>query len=85
MSFQYWEETVNDYDKLFESGEEYDVIICAGEYESFKELYAHSNILRARSSYFRAAISNEWAEKKDGKIIIRKPNVSPYLFKIILR
>ncbi|CAB4430715.1 unnamed protein product [Rhizophagus irregularis] len=30
-------------------------------------------------------ISNEWAEKKDGKFIFKKPNISPQLFNIILR
>jgi len=85
MTFNYCEEAVNDYEKLLESGEGHDVIICVGEYESYRELHAHSNILRARSSYFRAAISNEWVEKNEGKFIIRKPTVSPYLFKIILR
>ncbi|CAB4407428.1 unnamed protein product [Rhizophagus irregularis] len=37
------------------------------------------------SQYFYAAFSNEWAEKKDGKFILRKPNISPQLFNIILR
>ncbi|GBC46118.2 hypothetical protein GLOIN_2v1478619 [Rhizophagus irregularis DAOM 181602=DAOM 197198] len=31
------------------------------------------------------AFSNEWAEKKDGKFILKKPNISPHLFDIILR
>src|SRR5438045_9640293 len=33
---------------------------------------------------FRTAFSNEWAEKKDGKFILRKPNISSRLFNIIL-
>ncbi|GBC17464.2 BTB/POZ domain-containing protein [Rhizophagus irregularis DAOM 181602=DAOM 197198] len=37
------------------------------------------------SQYFRTAFSNEWGEKKDGKFILRKPNISPHLFNIILR
>ncbi|POG63321.1 hypothetical protein GLOIN_2v1687209, partial [Rhizophagus irregularis DAOM 181602=DAOM 197198] len=45
----------------------------------------HSSILCYRSQYFYAAFSNEWAEKKDGKFILRKPNISPQLFNIILR
>ncbi|CAB4436904.1 unnamed protein product [Rhizophagus irregularis] len=36
-------------------------------------------------SYFRSAFSNVWAEKKDGKFIFEKPNISPQLFDIILR
>ncbi|CAB4389205.1 unnamed protein product [Rhizophagus irregularis] len=37
------------------------------------------------SKYFRTAFSNEWAEKNDGKFILRKPNILPHLFNIILR
>ncbi|CAB5311558.1 unnamed protein product [Rhizophagus irregularis] len=37
------------------------------------------------SQYFYTAFSNGWAEKKDGKFILRKPNISPQLFNIILR
>ena len=50
-----------------------------------KEIYAHSNILRARSQYFRAALSKKYSEKKDGKFIFKKPNIPPQLFEIILK
>ncbi|GBC19442.2 BTB/POZ protein [Rhizophagus irregularis DAOM 181602=DAOM 197198] len=53
--------------------------------QNVKEIHAHSNILCARSQYFRTAFSNEWAEKRDGKFIFRKSNISPQLFNIILR
>ena len=83
MSFVF--EAVDDYEKLFESGEECDVIIYAGENEDVEEIHAHSLILRTRSQYFRAALSKEWSVKRDGKIIFKKPNISSRLFKIILR
>ena len=70
---------------FFEEEIGYDVIIYAGEEPNIKEIHAHSNILSIRSQYFRAAFSNEWAEKKDGKFVLRKPNISPQLFNIILR
>ncbi|GBB87519.1 hypothetical protein RclHR1_00140023 [Rhizophagus clarus] len=63
----------------------YDVIIHAGEEQNVKKIHVHSNILCARSQYFCTAFSNEWAEKRDGKFIFRKPNISPQLFNIILR
>ncbi|GBC01429.1 hypothetical protein RclHR1_04190013 [Rhizophagus clarus] len=85
MTFEYSQETVNDYEKLFEGDEEYDVIIYAGENENVKEINAHSLILRTRSQYFRTVFSEKWAEKKDGKFIFKKPNISPQIFKIILR
>jgi hypothetical protein len=84
MSSKFWAELSSDYEKLFETELGYDVIIYAGE-ENVREIHAHSNILNIRSQYFRTAFSNEWAEKKDGKFVFRKPNISPQLFNIILR
>ncbi|GET65910.1 hypothetical protein GLOIN_2v1176608 [Rhizophagus irregularis DAOM 181602=DAOM 197198] len=85
MSSKFLEELSNDYEKLFETEIGYDVIIYAGEEPNIKEIHAHSNILCIRSKYFRTAFSNEWAEKKDGKFILKKPNISSHLFDIILR
>ena len=85
LNHKFWEELSNDYEKLFETELGYDVIIYAGEEPNIKEIHAHSNILCIRSQYFRSAFSNEWAEKKDGKFIFRKHNISPHLFDIILR
>ena len=76
MSFKCHQKVIN---------EEYDVIIYAGENENVKEIHAHSSILRVRSQYFRTAFSNNWAEKKNGKFIFKKPNISPQVFEIILR
>ena len=76
MSPKFWEELSNDYEKLFKTEIGYDVIIYAGEEPNVKEIHAHSNILSIRSKYFRAAFSNEWAEKKDGGFILRKSNIS---------
>ena len=85
MSSKFWAELSSDYEKLFETEIGYDVIICAGEEQNAKEIRAHSNILSIRSQYFRTAFSNEWAEKKDGRFIFKKPNIPPNLFNIILR
>ncbi|RGB32999.1 hypothetical protein C1646_743634 [Rhizophagus diaphanus] len=85
MSSKFLAELSSDYEKLFKTELGYDVIIYAGEESNVKEIHAHANILSIRSQYFRSAFSNEWAEKKDGKFILRKPNISPHLFNIILR
>ncbi|RIA88410.1 hypothetical protein C1645_877422 [Glomus cerebriforme] len=85
MSFEYSQEVSNDYEKLFETEKGYDVIIYAGENNILKEFRAHSLILCARSRYFCAAFTNEWVEKRNEKFIFKKPNISPELFKIILR
>ena len=85
MAFEYSQELVNDYEKLLEIDKGYDVIIYAGEDDNAKEIHAHSLILCIRSQYFHAAFFNDWANKKDGKFILNKPNISPQIFKIILR
>ena len=85
MSSKFLVELSSDYEKLLETEIAYDVVILAGEEPNVKEIHAHSNILCIRSQYFRSAFSNEWAKKKDGKFILRKPNISPHLFNIILR
>jgi ribonuclease HI len=85
MPFECPQEVIDDFEKLFENEEEYDVIIYAGENENVKEIHAHSLILRTRSQYFHAAFSKKWSEKKNGKFIFRKPNISPQFFIMILR
>jgi hypothetical protein len=86
MSFDYSQEATDDYEKLFETDEGYDVIIYAGEDENAREIHVFSNILRIRSKYFRTMLSDELtSKKKDGKFIFNFPNISPQFFKIILR
>ncbi|CAB4397434.1 unnamed protein product [Rhizophagus irregularis] len=84
MAFKYLTELSSDYKRLFEEEIGCDVIIYAGEEPNIKEIHAHSNILCNKSQYFRTAFSNVWAEKKDGKFILRNPNISPHLFMNIL-
>ncbi|GES74453.1 BTB/POZ protein [Rhizophagus clarus] len=69
------------YGKLLEETVNYDVVIYTGK---DKEFYAHSSILSARSDIFRVMFSNVWAEKKKGKFVLYKPNISPEIFTIIL-
>jgi hypothetical protein len=85
MSLEYAQEVSDSYEKLLETEKGHDVIIYAGEGENMKEIYAHSLILCVRSQYFSAAFYNDWVEKKNGIYIFKKPNISPQLFKIILR
>ncbi|CAB5146648.1 unnamed protein product [Rhizophagus irregularis] len=51
MPSEYLQEVANDYEKLLENDEDYNVIIYVGENENVKEIHAHSNILRI--SYFK--------------------------------
>lgn len=79
----YKENITSDFQQFFE--EDYNVIIYAGEEPNVEEFHAHSIILRCRSQYFRTAFSSNWAEKKDGMYILKKPNITGNIFQIILR
>jgi hypothetical protein len=74
-----------DFSLLLEESDDYDVIIQVGETDNTKEFQAHSVILRARSPYFKSALSNKWITKKDGMILFNKPNISPIVFELILK
>jgi len=76
----------NCWAQLFEDDDNYDVIIYAGdESTEAKEFKAHNLVLRARCSYFRSALSNDWARKEGGMFVFRKPNISGNVFAKILR
>ena len=62
-----------------------DVLIHVGEGDNAKDFYAHKNILTKRSLYFNAALSNTWARVEGDKMVLRKPNVSPRVFEMLLR
>ncbi|POG80879.1 hypothetical protein GLOIN_2v1471124 [Rhizophagus irregularis DAOM 181602=DAOM 197198] len=64
---------------------DYNVIIHTGEEPNFKEFHVHSIILRCRSEYFNNLFSTENIEKRDGKYIIKRPNISPQAFDIIIK
>ncbi|CAG8579730.1 7136_t:CDS:2, partial [Paraglomus occultum] len=71
--------------RLLDSEKHYDVLLSVGEEGKTKEFKVHSLILRARSTYFAAAISERWATKKDDKFVLKKPNVTPATMDFILR
>ncbi|GBC03102.1 hypothetical protein RclHR1_00050010 [Rhizophagus clarus] len=85
MPSEYLQEVADGLEKLLENENDFNVIIYVGENEHLKEIHAHSHILRTRSQYFRTALSKEGSEKKDGKFVLRKHNISPQLFKVISR
>ena len=85
MSLECWQEVINDYERLLEINKGHDVIIYAGENDDVKELHAFSIILCIRSQYFHNELIKENVEKREGKFIIKIPNIPPHLFKIILR
>ena len=63
----------------------YDVEIKIGNGDDVKIFKAHSHILKARSSYFRVAFSDNWIERSEnGIILFEKENLSSKIFEIIL-
>ncbi|KAG9306504.1 hypothetical protein G9A89_008440 [Geosiphon pyriformis] len=82
---KYTEALIHDLSELLQDSDEYNLIVEAGQEPYIKEFQAHSNILRARSSYFRRALSHDWGKKKDHMLIFKKPNIAAKTFEIILR
>ncbi|KAF0535472.1 btb/poz domain-containing protein 19-like [Gigaspora margarita] len=85
MTETFSESISEDYKKLYETKERYDTIITVGKEPNIERIYAHSLILCTRSSYFHRALSDEWAEKKEGCFTLSKPNISTSTFKTILK
>jgi hypothetical protein len=70
---------------LLDDSDDYDVIVKVGENSNTKEFHARSNILRARSPYFKRAFLQNRVTKKDGVYNFIKPNISPIVFEMIIR
>ncbi|CAG8752755.1 15694_t:CDS:2 [Gigaspora margarita] len=87
MSSNFHADIAEDYKQLYETREDYDVIIYAGEEPNAEEIHAHSLVLRTRSTYFRGALSSGWTakDKDSGCFIFNKPNISPLIFEFILK
>src|SRR5437764_11281931 len=78
-------ELINDLTNLLNESDYYDVEVRVGENENAKTFKTHSNILKARSSYFKAALSNNWVKRSEnGIIIFEKKHISPKIFEILL-
>jgi hypothetical protein len=74
-----------DFSLILNDADDYNVIIQVGENQNMKEFFAHSVILRARSSYFKSALSSNWITKKNNMIMFNKPNINPTIFDMILK
>ncbi|CAG8469970.1 9195_t:CDS:2 [Dentiscutata heterogama] len=86
MSLSFHSRLSDNLGTLLEQAEDYDVMIKVGNLKTEnKHFRAHSVILRARSEYFRAALSNKWAKKEGAKYVFEKPNIRPIVFEVILR
>ena len=81
-----------DLSLMLSDADDFNVIIQVGENHNMKEFRIHSNILRARSPYFKSALSDKWTAKRDTNnskksniIEFKKPNIDPNVFEIILK
>ncbi|RHZ88766.1 hypothetical protein Glove_21g336 [Diversispora epigaea] len=83
MESSFFSDMAEDFKQLFETMESYDIKIYAGD--DSQEIHAHSLVLRARSPYFRGALSNEWVKMEKEYFLFKKPNISAQVFKIILK
>jgi len=76
---------VDDLTNLFNESDHYDMEIEIGENDNIKIFKAHSNILKSRSSYFKAALSDGWVKRaENGVILFEKKNISPKIFEVLL-
>ena len=69
---------------MLNDADDHDTIIYVGENGNTKEFRAHSNMLRARSSYFKIALSSIWI-KRNNIIKFKKPNISVKVFEILIK
>jgi len=53
MSAKFYEEIIDNYKKLYETKEDYDVKIYAGEKPNIKEFHVHSFVLKTQSEFFK--------------------------------
>ena len=74
-----------DFSLILNDADDFNVIIQVGENENTKEFCAHSIILRARSPYFKSALSANWVRTENNMIIFNKPNITPIVFEMILK
>jgi hypothetical protein len=72
-------------EKLNKIKTSYDVIIHVGKEQDFKEFHANSKTLRRKSDYFEEILSAKDIEKKDEKYVIKKPNITPKVFEVIIK
>jgi hypothetical protein len=64
---------------------DHDVTIYVGKEPDIKEFYLDSKILYDKSDYFKKTLSDNDIEKKDGKYVIKEPDINPQNFDIISR
>src|ERR1051325_7893764 len=85
MSYKFESEVTDALGELLKTEANYDVIIYIGKKPDFQEFHAHFVLLCCRSLHFSETLSAKDIEKKDGKCIIKKPDITPQAFDVIIK
>jgi hypothetical protein len=83
MEFDISTDTFEDLTYLLHEKNDFDVKIKVGKGNNVEEFQAHSTVLSSRSIHFQISLSNQI--DKTGLFILEKPNISPSVFKILLK
>ena len=80
----------SDYEKLYESGKYTDISIHVGQEPRNKIFFAHSLVLRTRSTYFEGKLSENTEDPNTNEIpqnayALMFEDISPDIFEILLR
>src|SRR4051794_38514072 len=85
LHFKHVSKLLNDLSNLLTDSDFYDVEIKIGVGQNVKTFMAHANILKTRSTYFKAALTtNLFKRSENGTILFEQENVSPKTFEILL-
>jgi len=85
MAYKFESEVSQAFGQLLKTEADYNVIIHIGEEPNFKEFHVHFNVLYCRSEHFNKILSEKNIEKTNGKYIIKKPNITPQAFDVIIK
>ena len=85
MSTQFLSKLSQNYMELLEDDEYYDITIEVGEDPNVKIFRAHMNILCYRSPYLRRTLASKKNNNDNILSHIKLPNISPEIFRIILK
>ena len=75
---------LKDISSMLFGSDDHNVIIQIKEHQNVKEFHAHSNILRARSPYFKNLLSAK-IQNENNVITFDKPNITSPVFEMILK
>ncbi|CAG8439943.1 7025_t:CDS:2 [Funneliformis mosseae] len=85
MASEFFPGLSQKFSQLLEDSDDYDIIIKVGVDPNTRKFHAHCNILRARSPYFKRALTQNLVTDENNFFNFTKPNISPTVFEMIIR